>query len=340
MTSILPSLPETQLAKPNPPELIWRAEAAEALAAAGYERDALQFLNCGREFFVSTCNLDVSHPVDIYPVTCKKRYCAPCEHRAASRRLARYVPALEDIQAINVPGYRLRKIELTTPFNLLASDAPEKWEIAWLAVVECLQRIFFNALKQSRRLSKAEIRRGRADLRKHNLAVLVGGEYGPNGLCLHFHLLLYCMYIDQNILSEVWKEVTKGECEVVWIHEVKHNEVEKAIHEVAKYVTKIKDLQPAQIPFLARVLRGHRRIRTYGLLQSIGEQTKEVKKCEQCGAALRHISILAYFNRCVSSNKIADDDILAHYTSLLNLRVGNKSGEFIGINQSAIPPPD
>lgn len=340
MTSILPSLPETQSTNAENAASNWRVEAAEALAAAGFERDAHQFLNCGREFFISTCNLDVSHPVDVYPVTCHKRYCPDCEHREASRRLARYIPVLEDIQALDIPGWRLRKIELTTPYRLTDDDAKEKWEKAWNNMTEVLERLFYRLLDHAGRLSRSEKRRKRADWKRHNLAVLVGGEYGPQGLCLHFHLLLYCMYIDQNMLARAWQEVTKGECRIVYIKQIAHNAVTQAIREVAKYVTKIKDLSPSQIPFLANVLRGHRRIRTFGLLQGIGQPAQEMKVCVECGASRRHISILSYFNRCTVQNVAPDEEILANYKSLLNLKHGNKSGEKIAIQERAIPPPD
>jgi hypothetical protein len=311
----------------------WISTAADALRRAGFSREAAALADCGQSFNVDVCQADVSHEPQIRPITCHLRYCQPCQRREQSRKLARYLPLLGDLAEQNIPGYSLKKFELTTPYALSSPNAAADYRRAWQYVRRTLEVIFFRLLKTSNRLSLDELRRGRADLKAHNIGVLAAAEFGERGHRLHFHLIAYCPFVPKDLLTQVWQQVTGDECRITWIRRLNYHDIEGELKETTKYVTKFTALPPRLVPTLATVLKGTRSFRTYGLLHGAPLPHKEPHTCPVCDAARQRIPPLSYLDRCITQGSPPEDLIITAIerlftdVSLLDLKHGNNSGE-------------
>lgn len=293
----------------------WRVAAADALEAAGFVKEADDFRQCGREFYVDVCTAHVEHEPRVVPKTCHLRVCPDCEHREQARKLARYVPAMHDLVNQDIPGYSLKHLTLTTPFSVLDPDAPEKFDLAWKWVERAQDLMFFKALDAKGKLSKGEKRRQRPNLKAHGIGSLITAEFGENGLKLHFHVVFYGPYLDwEKVVIPVWKQVTGGQAEVARIERV--DDPEAGIREVTKYATKFTVLDPELVPALAKVLKGKRRFRTYGVMNGLPKQEKEPLLCD-CGARRRLVVPLDYLARCEDQGIAPDDEIIALYEASL-----------------------
>jgi hypothetical protein len=311
----------------------WRKKAASALFRAGFFKESEAFEACGVKFdWVRICSEDLDHDPKAIPHTCHLRWCPECERRAQARKLLSYVPGIWDVvndPANHRPGYSLKKFELTTPYSLEDPEAPALFVQAWKNLQACINRLFLKLLDHE--LSPEEKRRGRVDLVAHKIGLIVQAEFGEDGRKLHYHILMYGPYIPQSFLSDTWREVTAGECYVTHIRKIEDDQVEDAVKEQVKYVTKFNDLPANLVPQLARVLAGSRRTRRYGLFFTLPAVKPKRDGCPICGGLQQKLYVSEYLQACKLQGKTAATDILKR---LDEVRTWNLSKSEVGILQS------
>lgn len=301
--------------------------AAAALEAAGMVRDAAEFRACGLEFQVDVCTEHVGHQPRIVPHSCHKPYCPECAHREQARRLARYVPVIHDAVAAAPAGYSLKHLVLTTPFDIESPDHEAEFEKGFRWAAQAVREMGFQALDSKNKLTKAEKRRNRVDLAKQGIGYLISAEHGENGHKLHFHVLGVLPYLDkEKVVNPVWERVTGGVCKVVWIKKV--DDLESSVKEVTKYITKLSNLEPELVPVLAKVLKGRRRLRSYGTFyNAVKPEKPEPMTCEVCGSARRLLGYWNYQDRCERQGVPLDDSIVARAFLVFSSELEISSGK-------------
>jgi hypothetical protein len=275
----------------------WRADVYGALLDAGMADEADKWWACARGnavWFPSTdtpvgddtkavyvCPDHPGHHAKAQRITCQLRVCPECAKRESARLLARYMPVVKELAHRHHPKYRFRKIVLTTPLDVRDKDARQKL----LHYFKCVPMMFDRLLPKGWRKEQG---------------FLPAYEFGTHGLKLHFHIIFYGQWLDNRKangypLASAWEAVTGGECEVVRIYGIKPDDVEDEIVENLKYCTKFwkldadgkpERLDPELVPVLLTVLKGTRRIRSYGLFYKIGKPVKEPMRCPACDAIL------------------------------------------------------
>lgn len=283
-------------------------------------------------FNVVACSDHPEHDAQPVPFRCHLRYCPDCEHDAQAIRIARYVPVLRQIAELGGlvddprPTWSLKKIELTTPFSLANRNAPALYLLAWKFFERWLQLLFTYLLVDE--LTPAEVRRGRVDLKRHGVGAMASVEFGERGLKLHFHILIYCPFIAKHKLTDLWSQASGGVCEITWIKQVDTDQVDGALREMVKYVTKLTTLPAELVPALALVLKGNRRLRTYGVFRGQPEPERLVCKCKICSNSVTLMRVADYFMACYEHGHTPDPKIAALAPSiLLEFKPGNKAGE-------------
>lgn len=276
--------------------LRWRDLVAVELLNAGMEKEHDLWIDCSDPalFFtpnftgslppgvvgVNACSTDPHHQATAIHPTCSLRFCPDCCHRQSARLLHRYMPFLKGVVADSDEDAAMRHIVLTTPIDLRSPDCRSQ-------VVDLCSKVVlvFDELLG-------------ADWRS-DYGLLFAYEFGENGHKLHFHCLAYCPYIDQADITDAWREITGGLCEVTFIRLVtddpeRGQSLEGAVAEVLKYATKLwkRDkngkavyLDPALVPLLGVVLKGSRRIRSYGIFYRIPVES-EAHVCEICSSSI------------------------------------------------------
>lgn len=323
----------------------WRFDVGQALDRAQLYREKNNFEDCGKywgNFEVLVCESDLAHAPKAIPFTCHLRFCPDCEHREQARKLARYIPGFKNLtDGDGRADFTMKKIELTTPYSLEEMDSPALLRLSWGWVEKTLKKLMYKLREHE--LTPAEKRRQEINFTQHGLALLVACEFGERGKKLHFHILAYAPYIPKQLLTETWQDVTGGECEITWIKRVEHHDVEDAVTEVAKYITKFTALEPRLIPNLVRALAGTRRVRTYGVIRNCDVPERQCN-CSHCSAKLTLIRVSEYFERCLAQNITPDEEIARKGASfLLDLKHGNNSWEPETAQKAGllgIPPPD
>lgn len=332
----------------TPEQTKWRNQASDALDAAGFEALSLQFKYCGDESlnFTLACKDDPLHYSRVCPKTCKNRFCAECESYAQSKRLAVYIPAIDEAMRSGPESYRLRHIVMTTPIKLADTDCHEKLVKYWVYINQALNRVAWREFEKQNKLTKSEHRRGRIDWKKHDMGFLVGAEFGEAGHKLHFHILFWGCWIAADWLTEEYRRFTGDESKVVKIKLV--NDAGKGAKEVlAKYATKLTELPPRLVPTLHSVLKGTRRVRSYGVFFNVPREELSKCDCEVCGAGLQIWNSDQFRQFALDLAAVrAETERLRAERVLLNLIHGNKSGEKRKIpsnrNQLSLPdmPPE
>lgn len=297
---------------------------------AGRHSESLNFADCGTlfgNFNVAVCDADPGHDARALPFTCHLRYCPECERRHQAELVAKYVPVLKDLSENDGrAGWSLKKIDLTTPYRLEDDDAEQLYQDAW-EFFELWQQFLFQTLLGDE-MSAAEKRRGRLDYSKHGIGSLCSAEFGEHGHKMHFHILMYSPYVPKQMITDTWRAASGGECEVNWVRRIEYHDVDDAVREQVKYVTKFTELPPALVIKLADVLDGSRRLRTYGLVRKAKKIEREPCQCATCSAIIRVMKVQEYFELVVAHN-IAPDPIIfaAARQRFLDLKPGNKTGD-------------
>lgn len=310
--------------------LRYRERAYVELLKAGMDDIAERYLHCADPSWsfliggngeipkevsgVNACSADASHPAQaVYP-TCHLRFCCDCAHAQSARLLNRYVPFMKGLVRDGDEVYKLRHIVLTTPIRLIDPSCREEMH----ELFNKLRDEFWDIL-----LGKGW---------RKECGVLVATDFGEDGHKLHFHILVYCPWIDKDAITDAWLKVTGGLCEVNWIRLVDEDEhtVDKAVAEILKYAVKLwkvgKDgkiiyLDPKLIPVLAKVLQGTRRIRSYGLFNGFQVEDKP-HVCETCAAPRIHLKPIDW-NIYFETGFLPEEFEEARRGELLDLRIGN-----------------
>lgn len=322
----------------------WRHDVGIALDRAELYREKNNFEDCGKffgNFEVLICESDLQHAPKAIPFTCHLRFCPDCEHREQARKMARYIPAFKVLtDGDGRADFTLKKFELTTPYSLEEMDSPALLAKVWRWVERTLHSLFYNLL--SYELSADEKKKARLKYADHGLAILVSCEFGEDGHKLHFHILAYSPYIPKEMLTATWRDITGGECEITWIKAIEYHDVEDAIAEVTKYVTKFTALAPQLVPNLIKCLHGTRRVRTYGVIRD-SEIPERVCNCSICSSGLILVRVSEYFRQCAELSISPDEQISRIGASfLLDLKHGNKTGVTESAEKAGlvgIPPP-
>jgi hypothetical protein len=334
---------EEQLETQRLARLQWRSDVADALNNAGRWKEALNFRQCGEfhgNFNVLVCADDADHEAHGLPYTCHLRWCDRCERAHSMRLVAKYTPALRALAANRKRRlWRLKKIILTTKFSIDDPDAPALYRLAWEQLETMLQMMFQWLLKGE--MTAEELERGRLDYKPHDVGGLAAAEFGERGKKLHFHMIFMCPWIDQDKLSELWKEATGGSAYVTYISEIKIVDVFDAVQEQVKYVTKFQQLEPSQVVKLAAILEGTHRMRVYGTLRGAKGEELKPRLCKECNTQLKIMRVFDYLELAEKNNFDPQADILAAVSDLyLQYKRGKFSGEgFEHLPRSDPEPP-
>jgi hypothetical protein len=220
---------------------------------------------------------------------------------------------MEELSHAHHGKYWFRKIVLTTPYALDAPDAKAQYRRLKKCVVKLLDRM----------LPK--------DWRKSQGAI-VADEFGPNGRKLHFHVLFYGQWLDNRggngwPLASAWQAVTDGDCTVAWVGGVKVEDAETELVETVKYCVKFWGkneetgdpvrLPPALMVALHELLRGQKRVRTYGIFYNLPSAPDRPVTCPVCGREMERMSWDVYRTFKETGWLYADQ--------VLNLRTADKS---------------
>lgn len=304
----------------TPEQNVWRAEVTRALFDANMPAAADAFARCQDESsvrFYVVCEADAEHQATALAHTCHLRICPECEARNSARLLARYLEPIRDVYAAAPSSYRLRHIVLTTSISLLDSDVRGQLRRSYDTL-----GAFFDELWGD-------------DWQQTGCGYLAGAEFGPNGLKLHFHVLVLCDWIDQNRARDIWTRLT-GFTALPYIRAVSaaNYPLENALTEIIKYTTKLSELKPDLMPTLLDAIYRTRRIRARGAFYRLPQPEPERSKCKECGSRLVLWSRSKFENWQRGAIGRALSDFDGDALSELLLRLGNKSS---GISPSEVP---
>lgn len=275
------------------------------------------------------CADDMTHEPRPLPDTCHLRYCPDCERRHQGELVAKYTPILKalcDEGSRDLDNWRLKKITITTPFALEDATAEADYQKAW-EYFEIWQQLMLIDL-DGESMSPREKQRARYDYKPHGYGSIVTAEYGEDGHHLHFHITAYCPYMPKLKTSDKWLEASGGRCLVTDVRKIDYGNIEKAVREQVKYVTKFSKLPPALVIKLAEVLDGARRVRTYGVVRGAAAPAPEPSACPICESKRTLMRVETYLTY-VLTHHIEPAEIVAAAAPqiLLDLKRGIKVGE-------------
>ena len=231
-------------------ELAFRNVVANELIAAGRVTKAHRFQTCSRYGRIIQCKGEDRHRFFTLEY-CYLRFCSRCGPRSFSRLYAKYAPVLEYARIHQTRKLRLRIITLTS------------------------QNTGSLRSKQIRDFNK-EVKKALKKLLKgcENWGAIWVNEVGRNNTNLHAHILIFCPYIPQRRLSEVWRQISGNP--VVWISQVVASGP-KALSYLLKYVSKPPSDDPQFIAQLEIAFHGVRRVHTMGLFYNFASRDPDAK---------------------------------------------------------------
>ena len=279
----------------------WRNAVYEELLDVDMDQDATRWLDCetlhrakwhahglpeqlpAKANYVMVCSeLPQTHTKIVQKHTCGLRYCPTCVEMHSARLVSRYTPFISQL-ATGSYRSRLRHIILTTPYSLEDDNIKERYKEHQKNVLALFDKLLGKTWRKKQ-------------------GFLVGDEFGEEGNKLHSHILHFGKYIKKDDITKAWKEITNDECEINYVVGVDPDEksIAKSIKEILKYCTKFwrEDddgnkhmIDPVLVPKLAKVLKGQRRVRTYGLFYGIPKPEIEEKEhlCPDCNAPQQKI---------------------------------------------------
>lgn len=318
--------------------LRWRAHVADAYRRSGMHKEADAFDSCSdpSHFFmlkpgdeppaeavsVIACSEHPEHLSKGICPSCQLRTCPDCAARDTARLLARYMPIMEKYFAgdSSIPGFRFRKIVLTTTIRLTDDNAADAIEQAW----KDARTLFEDVLKSP----------NVGDYSISDVGLLLGTEWGPKGHKFHFHVLFYGPWIDKDLLSAHWKRLTGWHTRIAGIgQDQQYTDLQDAVAETVKYITKfwkrdrhgnIEYVNPDLVPIMHRLMSGSRRIRAWGLFYNAAEP-EEHASCPTCKAPLIRLSVTEWDIWSQTGWLPAEAVEALRGESLLDLKHGNKS---------------
>lgn len=322
---------------------VWRTRTGTALLEyGGFDLEAFNFNACSAHPIsrIKTdtatlpadaatawiCSHDISHDVAVFMPTCDLRICPDCAARQTARLAARYIPKAIDLTK-EYPQYHLRHIVFTTPIEL-TSDTPDRIN---------------KQVKRYSRLPKAALDIVQDVGQQHGrdwstLGAIQSAEFGTDGLKLHFHVVQFGAYVDQSELVKAWKQVTNNESSIVFIRKIdasSHEAIQNDVIETLKYSVKFwstnaetgetEYLEPTVMPHLLRVLKGVRRVKSWGCFYNLPKPKKEPFCCETCKNEMLRVGTADWslVQTALESGKSFKQ--VKFEQSFLNLKLANKS---------------
>lgn len=335
----------------------WRTRVGTALLEyGGFDLEAFNFNDCSERPISRMktdtatlpadaatawiCSHDISHDAAVFMPTCDLRICPDCAARQTARLAARYIPKAIDLTK-EYPHYHLRHIVFTTPIEL-TSDTPEKIN---------------KQVKRYSRLPKAALdivqdlgtQYGRDWT---TLGAIQSAEFGTDGLKLHFHVVQFGAYVDQSELVKAWKQVTNNESSIVFIRKIDASSpeaIQNDVVETLKYSVKFwskndetgetEYLEPTIMPHLLRVLKGVRRVKSWGCFYNLPKPEKKPFCCETCKHEMERVGVENWHlvQKAITDGKSYKQ--VKFEQSFLNLKLANKSKK-AKLYESHSPPDD
>jgi hypothetical protein len=306
----------------------WRLLCSDAFRDAGFADLADKFWSCAADnssaWFdnhpilpddptIAHIYVCKEHGVRVLRKTCYSRICPDCARRRVSELIARFMPEFEKLIHAHHSRFRFRKIVLTTPYSLTSPDAVEQYNRLRSAIPDMFDKLLPDGWRK-------------------NQGFIVSDEFGPDGLKLHFHILFYGQWLDNKAakgypLASTWREVTGGDCEVVYIAGVRGEDILGELMETLKYCVKfwetdpdtgeVKRLSPALMVALHKLLKGRRRVRSYGIFRNVPPPPDRPVCCPVCHEEMERVSREVYEVFVVTGWLYAEQK--------LYLRTGDKS---------------
>lgn len=108
-------------------------------------------------------------------------------------------------------------------------------------------------------------------------------ETSPSGM-VHVHILYWGPWVDKADLEKYWEARTGAYVSDVRLVDVE-NGLEGAVRECTKYVIKGIDVEPHIAVETLRLLKGQRRVRTYGCFYRLAPEIPHhsLEDCPMCG---------------------------------------------------------
>jgi len=191
-------------------------------------------------------------------------------------------------------GWRLRMVTLTSSYEL-APDMGEK-----------IPYLLDRARDLFKKLWGQPIKAGPHKGESNGAGAIASLEVGERGKKFHVHMLTWGRFVEQRVISKEWSEQTDGQFSVVDGQDFGQGEngIRKAISEGLKYTVKATRLSPQQLVDLHMVLKGRRRIRSWGSFYKAkaAVDIDITHVCEVCAAPM-HYYRERYFDRLVVEDR-------------------------------------
>jgi hypothetical protein len=287
---------------------VWRTRVGTALLDYGMTKEAFQFNGCFEHpvhwiksdtatlpadaATVWLCANEPNHKAALFMPTCDLRICPDCAARHSARLASRFIP--KALELSKMPGRdKLKHVIFTTPLHLTQYDPDTtRTKIYWY------MKLVRKSLEQ---LEQLGIEYGRSWKTK---GAIVSFEFGEDGLHLHFHVVHYGDFLPQAELSKIWSKLTDGMAKVVYVRGMDYSNetaLKKSIIETLKYSVKFWStdektgetvyLEPTIMPHLLRVLKGMRRVKSWGVFYKLPKPKAEKFKCEECESAMLRLGL-------------------------------------------------
>lgn len=261
-------------------ELEFRNKVAQVLVSAGLIKKAQRYQCCSRYGRIVQCTGEDRHRFFTLEY-CGLRFCARCGPRSFSRLYAKYAPVLEYVRKQGRTRFRLRLITLTSR-NTGSLSAGQI-------------QVFNKQVKRALKL----LMQGCG-----GWGTIWVNEIGRDNTNLHAHILIYCPYIQQTRLSQVWQEVSGNP--VVWIEQANISGP-RALSYLLKYVSKPPSNDPEFLGQLEVAFHQVRRVHALGLFYNFTDNDADAenshwKCCPVCGAALETVGGLLTIREIAGHN--------------------------------------
>jgi hypothetical protein len=269
-TPITDKCEDTLKVEDSKPDRTFREDVASVMNVQGRYKDASRYLECGK----------VTRDV------CR------CGHKATKTRVMRC--GLRECQVC--AGIEAKRLYLQILVEMGRVDKKPGW--TWRHAVLTSIRKPGTDLKEDLKKVKAGLKRLRYYLRgttkataryRAGISAVGGIEFGPKNGMVHVHLMIYAPFIPKDEMEKAWsvgtihfKEITSArQIENVCLYAIDFTKKKKD-----KRTGELIPLSPVFIANVGKVLKGWRRIFTWGgLYKRIKkkEKTKKNEVCPKCG---------------------------------------------------------
>ena len=225
-----------------------------------------RFSRCNKEFIVFKCEGDDCDHKKIKAFNCEVRICPECSRKNALNLYFELKDMIKD-QIVLSPGCRFRHVVLTVPVSSLKQDVEKAYRR-----IEYIRQYCHKKFRDF----------------KHKWGAVIGFELGRKNLMAHFHILLYCPWIDQKEIQKVWKW---GHVYISLVNAKKDRN--KALYNVCLYVVQFFEKfsgelpDPRQVASIEHALKRRRRVKTWGIFYNrVAMKWKAPMICKKCGGQM------------------------------------------------------